>query len=38
MRNFKQNEYFRVLAKNLELLEPKHPEEVFKSHLEEKKN
>ena len=37
MRNFKQSEYFRVLAKNLELLEPKHPEDVFKSHLEDKK-
>ena len=38
MRNYKQCEYFRVLAKNLELLEPKHPEDVFKSHLEDKKS
>lgn len=37
MRNYKQVEYFRILAKNLELLEPKHPEDVFKSHLEDKK-
>ena len=37
MRNYKQSEYFRILAKNLELLEPKHPEDVFKSHLEDKK-
>ena len=38
MRNYKQCEYFRILAKNLELLEPKHPEDVFKSHLEDKKS
>ena len=37
MRNFKLTEYFKVLAKTLELLEPKHPEDVFKSHLEDKK-
>ena len=37
MRNYKRSEYFRTLAKNLELLEPKHPEDVFKSHLEDKK-
>ena len=37
MRNFKLTEYYKVLAKNLELLEPKHPEDVFKSHLEDKK-
>ena len=37
LRNYKQSEYFRILAKNLELLEPKHPEDVFKSHLEDKK-
>ena len=37
MRNYKRAEYFRILAKNLELLEPKHPEDVFKSHLEDKK-
>ena len=38
MRNYKQSEYFRILGKNLELLEPKHPESVFKSHLEDKKS
>ena len=38
MRNYKQSEYFRILAKNLELLEPKHPEDVFKTHLEDKKS
>ena len=38
LRNYKQSEYFRILAKNLELLEPKHPEDVFKSHLEDKKS
>ena len=38
MRNYKQCDYFRILAKNLELLEPKHPEDVFKSHLEDKKS
>lgn len=38
MRNYKQCDYFRTLAKNLELLEPKHPEDVFKSHLEDKKS
>ena len=36
MRNYKLTEYFKVLAKTLELLEPKHPEDVFKSHLEDK--
>ena len=38
MRNYKQSEYFRILGKTLELLEPKHPESVFKSHLEDKKS
>lgn len=37
MRNYKQSEYLRVLGKTLELLEPKHPESVFKPHLEDKK-
>ena len=37
LRNYKQIDYFKTLAKTLELLEPKHPEDVFKSHLEEKK-
>jgi len=38
MRNYKLTEYFKVLAKTLELLEQKHPEDVFKSHLEDKKS
>ena len=38
MRNYKLTEYFKILAKTLELLEPKHPEDVFKSHLEDKKS
>ena len=38
MRNYKQSDYFRILGKNLEILEPKHPEDVFKSHLEDKKS
>ena len=38
MRNYKQSEYFRILGKTLELMEPKHPESVFKSHLEDKKS
>ena len=37
LRNYKQIDYFKILAKTLELLEPKHPEDVFKSHLEDKK-
>ena len=38
MRNYKETEYFKVIGKTLELLEPKHPEDVFKSHLEDKKS
>jgi 26S proteasome regulatory subunit N1 len=37
LRNYKQNDYYKFLAKSLELMEPKHPEDVFKSHLEDKK-
>ena len=37
MRNYKRSDYYKILAKNLELLEPKHPEDLFKSHLEDKK-
>ena len=37
LRNYKQSDYYKALAKSLELLEPKHPEDVFKSHLEDKK-
>ena len=38
LRNYKQTDYYKTLAKTLELLEPKHPEDVFKSHLEDKKS
>jgi len=34
----KLSERFKELARDLDTLEPKHPEQVFKSHLEEKKN
>ncbi|MCQ2973140.1 MAG: hypothetical protein MJ209_07785, partial [archaeon] len=37
MSNYKLTEYYRILAKELELLEPKHPDDVFKTHLEDKK-
>ena len=37
MRNYKIGDYLKTLAKTMELLEPKHPEDVFKSHLEDKK-
>ncbi len=37
LRNYKQTDYYKSLAKSLELMEPKHPEDVFKSHLEDKK-
>lgn len=35
--NLRLSEYYRKLAASLELVEAKHPEEIFKSHLEEKK-
>lgn len=31
------NEFFVKLAKDLDVLEPKDPESIYKSHLEEKK-
>jgi 26S proteasome regulatory subunit N1 len=34
--NLKLSDYFKRLAKELDVIEPKHPEDVFKSHLEEK--
>lgn len=36
--NEKLHEHFKGLARDLDVLEPKHPESIFKSHLEEKKN
>ena len=38
MSNLKISEYYRRLGKELEVLEPKHPEDEFKTHLENKKN
>ena len=35
--NLKLSEYYKKLASELDVLEPKAPEDVFKSHLEEKK-
>jgi len=35
--NLKLSEYFKKLAQELDLIEPKTPEDVIKSHLEEKK-
>eukprot|EP00916_Digyalum_oweni_P011595 GHVL01019332.1.p1 GENE.GHVL01019332.1~~GHVL01019332.1.p1 ORF type:complete len:866 (+),score=140.87 GHVL01019332.1:95-2692(+) len=34
----KLSEYYQALAKDLDLLEPKSPEEIYKSHLEETKH
>mmetsp|Transcript_3749 Transcript_3749/g.4567 ORF Transcript_3749/g.4567 Transcript_3749/m.4567 type:complete len:329 (+) Transcript_3749:787-1773(+) len=34
----KLSEHFKALARDLDCLEPKTPEQIFKSHLEEKKN
>ena len=36
--NEKLSEHFRALARDLDTLEPKTPEQIFKSHLEERKN
>jgi 26S proteasome regulatory subunit N1 len=35
--NEKLSEHFKALARDLDVLEPKHPEAIFKSHLEERK-
>ncbi len=35
--NLKTSDFYKKLARELDVLEPKHPEAVFKSHLEEKK-
>jgi 26S proteasome regulatory subunit N1 len=32
------SEHFKALARDLDVLEAKHPESIFKSHLEERKN
>uniref|UniRef100_A0A6T6B035 26S proteasome non-ATPase regulatory subunit 2 homolog n=1 Tax=Compsopogon caeruleus TaxID=31354 RepID=A0A6T6B035_9RHOD len=33
LSNTKLTEYYHVLAKDLEVLEPKHPDDIYKSHL-----
>ena len=37
IKNLKSSEFFKKLGRSLDILEPKHPEEIIKSHLEEKK-
>lgn len=36
--NEKLSEHFKSLARELDVLEPKHPDSIFKTHLEERKN
>ena len=36
--NEKLSEHFKSLARDLDVLEPKHPDQIFKTHLEERKN
>ena len=36
--NEKLHEHFKGLARDLDVLEPKHPDSIFKTHLEERKN
>jgi 26S proteasome regulatory subunit N1 len=36
--NEKLSEHFKGLARDLDVLEPKNPEQIFKTHLEERKN
>lgn len=36
--NLKLSEYFKKLGKDLDVTDPKHPEDIFKSHLEENKS
>ena len=36
--NEKLFEHFKGLARDLDVLEPKHPDSIFKTHLEERKN
>lgn len=35
--NTKLNEFYIALAKDLDVLDPKTPEQIYKSHLEEKR-
>lgn len=36
--NEKLSEHFKSLARDLDVVEPKHPESIFKTHLEERRN
>ena len=36
--NERLSEHFKGLARDLDMLEPKHPDHIFKTHLEERKN
>jgi 26S proteasome regulatory subunit N1 len=36
--NEKLSEHFKSLARDLDVLEPKHPDQIFKTHLEERKS
>lgn len=38
MSGLKNSEFFRIFAKSMEMLEPKHPEILFKTHLEDRKD
>lgn len=35
--NKKLFEHFKALGRDLDVLEPKHPDQIFKTHLEERK-
>ena len=35
--NEKLSEHFKSLGRDLDVLEPKHPDQIFKTHLEERK-
>jgi 26S proteasome regulatory subunit N1 len=35
--NERLSEHFKGLARDLDVLEPKHPDQIFKTHLEERK-
>lgn len=37
IKNLKTSEYFKMFGRSLDIAQPKHPEDIFKSHLEEKK-
>lgn len=36
--NEKLSEHFKGLARDLDVLEPKHPDQIFKTHLEDRKS